>query len=143
MNSFVPENIRRHLRESFKTMRDKSPIIAIYVFGSTLSGRLKKESDIDIAALLDEKSYQSDPIAAIAQVYLASTRAGMALDREADVTILNGASLEMAYEIITSGLCILETNPEKRLAYEIALRGMYYDFKPFLDKIRADCMKTL
>jgi hypothetical protein len=65
------------------------------------------------------------------------------LDRKTDVTILNSASLEIAYEILTSGRCILETNSEKRLEYEIAVRGMYFDFKPFLDKIRTDCIKAL
>jgi hypothetical protein len=89
------------------------------------------------------KSYKADSVAAIAPVYLAATRAGMALDRETDVTILNGASLEIAYEILTSGHCILETDPGKRLEYEIAVKGMYFDFKPFLDKLRKDCIKAL
>ena len=143
MNKDIPETIQRRIHESFETVLDGSSILAVYVFGSMLSGRSKQESDIDIAALLDEKSYKADPVAAIAPVYLAATHVGMALDRETDVTILNSASLEIAYEILTSGRCILETDPEKRLEYEIAVKGMYFDFKPFLDKLRKDCIKAL
>ena len=143
MNKYIPANIHRHIDDSFEMVLDGSSIIAVYVFGSILTGHSKKESDIDIATLLDEKFYKADPLASIAPVYLAATRAGMALDRKTDVTILNSASLEIAYEILTSGFCILETNSEKRLEYEIAVRGMYFDFKPFLDKIRTDCIKAL
>ena len=69
MNKDIPATIQRHIHESFETVLDDSSIFAVYVFGSTLSGRSKQESDIDIAALLDEKSYKADLVAAIAPVY--------------------------------------------------------------------------
>lgn len=79
----------------------------------------------------------------MAPAYLAVTRAGMALEKKTDVSILNSASLEMAYEVVASGRCILETDSEKRLNYEIAIRGMYFDFKPFLDQLRTNCINAL
>jgi len=136
-------NIEKQFRESVEMILSGSSIIAVYIFGSILRDPSKKEADIDIAFLLDEKAYKSDPVKSIAPAYLAAARAGIGLDRKTDVTILNGASLEMAYEIISSGSCILETDSEKRMAHEIAIRGMFFDFKPFLDQIRSNCIKAI
>jgi len=136
-------NIEKQFRESVEMILSSSSIIAVYIFGSILRDPSKKEADIDIAFLLDEKAYKADPVKSIAPAYLAAAQAGLALNRKTDVTILNGASLEMAYEIISSGSCILETDSEKRIVYEIAIRGMFFDFKPFLDQIRSNCIKAI
>jgi hypothetical protein len=61
----------------------------------------------------------------------------MQLDRETDVTILNSASLEMAYEVVTSGKCLFELDPDMRMEYELKIKGMYFDFKPFPEELRA------
>ena len=115
---------------------DTAFITAVYLFGSWVSGSATESSDLDIAFLLDEKAYREDPIHASAPAYLAAARVSEALACKTDVTVLNGSSLEMAYEIITSGRCIVETDPDRRIDYEIALKGMYFDFKPFLDELR-------
>ena len=136
-------DIRKQLCKSVASVLPGSSIIAVYVFGSALKKSLRKDSDIDIAFLLDEKAYKAEPVRAIAPAYLAATEAGRVLDRKTDVLILNGASLEIAYEIITTGECVFETDVEKRLNYEIALKGMYFDFRPFLDELRSNCIKGL
>jgi hypothetical protein len=68
---------------------------------------------------------------------------GMKLDRVVDVTILNSASLEMAYEIITTGHLLFESDVELRLQYEIKIKGMYFDFQPFLSELRVRKMANL
>jgi len=64
--------------------------------------------------LFDEASYKDASIGTSASAYLAATRAGLATDCETDVTILNTASLEIAYEVITSGICLVETDKGKK-----------------------------
>jgi len=123
--------------------QSNSAITAVYIFGSTVTGRAAITSDVDLAFLLDENAYKADPLAASAPCYLAATRLGMEFGKKTDVTILNAASLEIAYEIVTSGLCLFAPDPEKRLEYESALRGMYFDFKPFLDEIRSNSLSHL
>jgi len=117
--------------------------VAAYLFGSNANLAAGRESDLDIAFLLDEKSYRNDPLTAAAPAYLAATNLGLSLGMETDVTILNAASLEMAYEVVTTGKCLLENDADKRMVYELALRGMYFDFKPFLEELRSDCVKNL
>ena len=41
------------------------------------------------------------------------------------------------------GRCIYESDPDSRLQYELKIKGMYFDFKPFLDELRAKRMKVL
>ena len=120
-----------------------SAIVAGYLFGSSITDNARTDSDIDLAFLLDHKAYKLDPLAASAPCYMAATKVGMRLKKETDVIILNASSLEIAYDVVTSGLCFLETDLEKRLDYEIALRGMYFDFKPFLDELRERCISNL
>jgi predicted nucleotidyltransferase len=112
-------------------------IVAGYLFGSLSRSELRPDSDIDLAFLLDEKAYKSDPINAMSPAHLIAAKVGMQLDRETDVTILNSASLEMAYEVVTSGKCLFELDLDLRMEYELKIKGMYFDFKPFLEDLRS------
>jgi len=75
--------------------------------------------------------------------HLIAAKVGMQLDRETDVTILNSASPEMAYEVVTSGKCLFELDPDLRMEYEIKIKGMYFDFRPFLEELRAKSLAHL
>ena len=112
-------------------------IIAVYIFGSCLKEDGRRASDLDLAFLLERDVYKSGPLEAISPAYSIAARIGMKLNMDTDVTILNSSSLEIAYEIITSGKCIHETNLEARLEYEAAIKGMFIDFKPFILELRA------
>jgi predicted nucleotidyltransferase len=138
--SLIQEKLQRFFSQAGQS---SSAITGVYIFGSTVTGRPAVTSDVDLAFLLDEDTYKADPLAASAPCYLAATKVGMEFEKKTDVTILNAASLEMAYEIVTSGLCLFAPDPEKRLEYEAALRGMYFDFKPFLDELRSNTLSHL
>ena len=75
--------------------------------------------------------------------HLVGTKVGMKFDRQTDVMILNSASLELACEVITTGKCAYELDPDLRIEYEIKIKGMYFDFRPFLEKIRARSLAQL
>jgi hypothetical protein len=62
---------------------------------------------------------------------------------ETDVTILNASSLEIAYEVVTTGKCLFELDPDMRMEYELKIKGMYFDFKPFLEELRAKSLAHL
>ena len=131
------------LRKQIAKMQGDISIVSAYLFGSFLKGNAGKASDIDLAFLLDEKAYKSDPIIAMSPAHLIAAKVGMQLDRETDVTILNSASLEMAYEVVTSGKCLFELDPDLRMEYEIKIKGMYFDFRPFLEELRAKSLAHL
>lgn len=132
-NSEITGSIQRYIAES----QNDGSIVAIYLFGSFLRGETEKGSDVDLAFLLDEKAYRSDPVMTMSPAHLIAAEVGKGFNKETDVTILNSASLEIAYEVITSGKCVYESELDLRLEYEIKIKGMYFDFRPFLDDLRA------
>jgi len=136
-------NITKFLRKQIAEMQGETSIVSVFLFGSILKGNAGKKSDIDLAFLLDEKAYKSDAIIAMSPAHLIAAKVGSQLDREADVTILNSASLEIAYEVVTSGKCIFEIDPDLRMEYEIKIKGMYFDFRPFLEELRAKSLAHL
>ena len=126
-----------------KTVRREDRIVVVYLFGSSLSGVCKKSSDVDLAFLMDEPHYASDPIKAVSPAFMIATRIGMSLAKKTDVTILNNASFEIAYEVITTGRCVYENDQDRRLAYECKIRGLYFDFMPFIDELRSKNLERL
>ena len=136
-------NITKFLRKQIAEMQGETSIVSVFLFGSILKGNAGKKSDIDLAFLLDEKAYKSDAIIAMSPAHLIAAKVGSQLDREADVTILNSASLEIAYEVVTTGKCIFEIDPDLRMEYEIKIKGMYFDFRPFLEELRAKSLAHL
>ncbi len=134
------EKIRTSLANAFG---DESEVLLAYLFGSILRDEGKPDSDIDLAFLVEPQAYKDDPLKACAPAHLIAAQSALDLDRETDVIILNFSSIEMCYEIISTGVCIYEREPEVRLEYEAKIRGLYYDFRPFLLNLRARCLEDL
>jgi len=126
-----------------ETLAGDSSVLAVYVFGSCVSETAAEEADLDLAFLVDHKAYNSNPLRAVSPAFMIATRIGMRFGKETDVTILNGSSIEMAYEVVTTGRCIHEGAPDTRLEYEAKVRGMYFDFKPFLMELRSRSLASL
>ena len=137
----VQKFIRSHI---FDIQPVCQSIKAVYLFGSVLdANRFKTDSDIDIAFLVDKNLYKKDPLSATSASYFLATQIGLKFDRQTDVTILNSASLETAYQIIVTGELIYEYDNNLRIEYEIALKGLYFDFKPFLNTLRLQHISKL
>lgn len=136
----IVKKLQSYLRESLK---DTLSIVAVYLFGSYARGQAKALSDMDLAFLLDEKAYRADPFEAACPAHMIAMQIGMGLRVQTDVTILNSSSIEMAYELVTVGLCLYEADPDGRLEYGATVRGMYFDFRPFLDELRSRFLARL
>lgn len=120
----------------FSASQVDDSIVAVYLFGSCIKRGAEKASDIDLAFLLNEQAYKTDPIGEMSPAHLIAAAIAMRFDKETDVTILNSSSLEVAYEIMVTGKCVYELDSDLRMEYEIKIRGMYFDFRPFLEELR-------
>ena len=136
-------NIAKILKGEIANTHPGTCLVAVYLFGSFLKNKINKKSDIDLAFLLDEIAHKSDPIEAMSPAHFIAARVGMKFDKQTDVIILNSASLEIAYEVVSTGRCIYELNSDQRLEYEMKIKGMYFDFKPFLEELRARSLTRL
>ena len=124
-------------------IKGPTSIVAVYLFGSYSKKIEKAQSDMDLAFLLDNKVYKADPFEATGPAYMAAMRIGIKLKRDTDVVILNSSSVELAYEVVTSGRCVYEVEQDRRLEYEATVKGMYYDFRPFLMELRSKFLDRL
>jgi uncharacterized protein len=130
-------SIKKCLVQYIQSEAPQGHLIVVYVFGSFARNQERPKSDIDLAFLVDPASYRMDPFEATVPVHMVAGKMGMELNRAVDVSVLNSASLEIAYEIVAGGECLFESDPELRVQYELKVKGMYFDFKPFISELRA------
>jgi predicted nucleotidyltransferase len=121
----------------------KKHLVAVYLFGSALTGKKGERSDIDLAFVLDEGFYRGDPFAALQEVELLSVDIAEKSATPVDTVILNSASLSFAYHTVRRGVCIYESNTTDRILFEVALDNKYQDFAPFLEELRASKSRAL
>lgn len=129
-------SIKKCLVQYINSEAPQGHLLVVYVFGSFARNQERVKSDIDLAFLVDRKKYRSDAFDATVPAHMIAGKIGMKLDRAVDVTILNSASVEIAHEVVTGGKCLFEIDPELRLEYELKVRGMYFDFQPFIAELR-------
>jgi predicted nucleotidyltransferase len=136
-------SIKECLRSLIDSDAPQGLVLVAYLFGSFACGHERPKSDIDLAFLLDRRRYRADAFEAAAPVHMIAAKLGIKLRREVDVTILNTASLEIAFEVVCFGKCLFQTDADARLEYAIKIRGMYFDFEPFLSGLRARKIASL
>ena len=88
------------IKEYFKGKQD---IVLAFIFGSAVSGRLTKESDIDIAILFAHKPSSSVLLDIINDL---STITG----REIDIVVLNDSSPIIRMQVLKSGILLKKKN---------------------------------
>ena len=109
-------------------------IIALYLYGSSVTGKLREESDIDVAFLPSHKTSEEERLILIAKVegmIEKLFREAGAL-REVSVLDLRGKylSLSLQYKVITEGILLYEEDALERFEFENAVKREYFDFVP-------------
>lgn len=108
----------------------------IYVFGSHAEGYIGPLSDYDFGVLLERKNGTSEYRSLLYSAF--AKKLGTDL---VDVILLNNASIELAFHIISYGELLYESNAESRIEYESNVMGLYFDYLPILRAQRHDILK--
>ena len=140
INRFQPDpQVRRALR----ALGDRHPnIIALYRFGSSVTGTAGPLSDLDIAVLIkpstarDRRSLDRR-LALVAEIGEACRRS------DVDVVLLDDAPPHLAYEIVTGGVLLYERDHHARVAFEARALQHYLDLRPFLATTHAYLKRDL
>lgn len=115
-------------------------LIAIYLYGSSVRGKLRAESDIDIAILPSHKTTDEQRLILISQVEGAIAKLLKENGIQRDISIVNlrdkFLSLTLQYKIITSGFLLYERESTERLEFENYVKREYFDFAPYLSQLR-------
>jgi predicted nucleotidyltransferase len=115
-------------------------IVALYLFGSLVTGKLRKESDIDIAFLPSHKTVEEERLIVIAKVegIIEKLLREMGISREISILDLRAkyVSVSLQYRVITEGILIYEKDALERLEFENSVKREYFDFAPYLTALR-------
>lgn len=97
-----------------------------YIFGSYAQGKIRVDSDIDIAIYL-EKKIDIETYLEI-KMYLSET-----CKREIDLIILNDATPLLKYEVYKKGILLFTRDRAIETSYKVKILFEYNDIKRYLD----------
>jgi len=117
------------LKEIFKSY---PYIVAAYIFGSQLSGKITPMSDVDIAILLKEEIAPKSKELIHEEDYLAYKIAKALEVKEVDLISLNKQGLIFQHNVLKSGKLIYDAQPELRIKFEMRTISNFCDFEPTL-----------
>lgn len=113
-------------------------IQAAYVFGSTVSGRARPDSDLDVAFLIEPRFMSRLPSKYLADL-IADTGAALKTFN-IDVVLLNVAPPVLAQNVITKGKLVYERSRSARVAFQVRNLNLVLDLEP-LHKTRIHYLK--
>lgn len=118
----------------------RNQVSLAYIFGSFATGRTIKNSDVDVAVMLNKKLNKMDRFEIRLKLIQNLKKF---FGREVEVVVLNDTtSLFFKYIIIHEGKLIYQKNEGERLDYECRLMGEYFDFQPFLNLYNKNYVKN-
>ena len=112
--------------EKIETVAKKYNLLAVYLFGSQVTGDIGPLSDFDFGVVTNKNLSVEEEIAL-------HNEFDSLFDKPVDVIIINDAGLDIAYEIIRTGVKIYVENDEKLIDFEYKLMREYLDFEYILE----------
>lgn len=124
-----------------KSMDLPEGIVAIYLYGSSVNGKMRKESDIDIAFLPSFKTTLEERLILISKVedVIAKLLRKKHIRRQISIVDLRSKfiALTLQHKIIAKGILLYEKDVVERVEFENAIKREYFDFMPSLNSLRA------
>jgi len=115
-------------------------VLAAYVSGSTVSGRARETSILDVAVLLD-----GDPSPGRSKE--CRLELGCVLDasieRPVHLVILNGASPVLQVQVLRGGRLIYERDRSARIDFEVEAGKTYADLRPMCEFFRQAVVREI
>ena len=109
----------------------KLNISLIYLFGSSIIGTQRAESDIDIGVVFEKPERINNTMIIFEELYLSLSH--VFPDRDLDIVFLDFAPLALQFEVVTTGKVIYRVSRELEYDYKEKIIKEYIDFKPLLD----------
>ena len=127
----MSEQIIERLRKYFEERPDLG-VASVYLFGSQAEGRAHRESDIDVAVLLDWHRYPTRGERFDLRVSLSSELIGALNHNEVDVVILNDAPPPFGRKVIYDGIRVYLGDPEADHNYVRDVQIRAAEMEPWL-----------
>lgn len=118
----------------------KQYISVAYLFGSTIKGKSREKSDIDIAVLFCDGidahkrfEYKLDLADELEEL----------LCKKIDIVDLESADLFFVHQILLDKVLVFERNLNTRVEFEVKSRREYFDMLPFYELYQRQAMLRL
>ena len=121
----------------------RADVLVAYLFGSHAEGRAHRESDVDVAVLLDRATHADSRDRFEARVALSSDLIGLLHCNEVDVVVLNDAPPLLARRIVREGLQVHCADAEAEHAFRRNVQLRAADLAPFLSRTRRVMLEAL
>jgi len=103
---------------------NRPEVAAVYLFGSYVSGHEKKQSDIDLGVLLEQRMLSSKRDLETAYI----TGLGKLLRKDFHIVIMNDAGEGILAQIFKRGRCVFLQNPESLSRFKTVSYSLIADF---------------
>lgn len=114
----------------------KPGVQAAWLFGSFCEGRSHRDSDVDLAVLLEHERYPDARARFEARVVMTADIVALLHRNEIDLVVLNDAPPRFARRIVLDGRRVHCSNPEAEHAFRRDVQLRAADIGPFLDRMR-------
>jgi predicted nucleotidyltransferase len=111
--------------------KDRNEVSALYIFGSFGRDKKTRESDIDIAVLIDESKLQKKNFELLKRKYYTASPAFSL--RPVDIVILNTAAPFLKHQVLKTGRILFDRNRKLRVRFTERAITEYLDYKPIED----------
>jgi len=122
MKDVPVKNPDQIVKETIKRCKQMDSIVAVYLFGSAVTNRMKPSSDLDVALLIESGFEATFPLLQF------GTDLEKISGRRIDLLILNRSGELIQYQVRSLGKLIFERDEHKRKKFEISGRKRYEDF---------------
>ena len=119
------------LKKDTRKILKKLNISLIYLFGSSIIGTQREESDIDIGVVFEKPEGIKNTMILFEELYQSLSQDFP--DRDLDIVFLDFAPLTLQFEVVTTGKVIYRVSREFEYDYKEKIIKEYIDFKPLLD----------
>lgn len=121
-----PENqIQEDIKKIKQYFRKKETIAAVFLFGSTVTGKQSTGNDIDVAVMFNPYSFERQGFDFLAYV---ADMEGFA-SRRVDLVCFNTADPLLKHQIMKYGTVIIDRDPKSRISQMVWAMADYEDYK--------------
>lgn len=124
----VNKSILKMITEYFRSRED---IIAVYLFGSTVKNKERKQSDLDLAALFHDCIDQYQRFQAKLQI---ANDLEEHVKKKIDIVDLRSADLFFNHQIMKNKILLYDSDTSARVAFEVENRKRFFDHMPIYEQ---------
>lgn len=136
------DTVATSVRDYFEAARP-SGVVAAYLFGSHARGTAHRESDVDVAVLLDYEALSERGARAREALRLCTELVAVTHSNQVDVVVLNDAPPELAAGVVSRGRRLYCTDEAADHAFVRTALLRHADVRPFLERTRRVKLRAL